>query len=205
MPRYNSYGHTQFDMAAAEILLLYFAVPLWFIAGFADWLCHRHAHLQETSGPFESFLHLLMFGEGGLALLICLFCEINALVFLLLIAIFLTHEATALWDVKYATEHREVTYWEQHVHSFLEVIPLLALTLLASLHWTQVRALFTLSSEASWSLQWKTKPLPLSFVICVLAAAVCLELLPYVQELWQGIRIRQLQATPRTPSSIRDG
>jgi hypothetical protein len=189
-------------MAAAEILLLYFAVPLWFVAGFADWLCHRHAHLPESSGPFESVLHLLMFAEAGLALLICLFCEVNALVFLLLIAIFLTHEATALWDVKYATAHRQVTYWEQHVHSFLEIVPLLALTLLASIHWTQFGAMFTMSSQASWSLQWKHQPLPLAFVICVIAASVFLELVPYIQELWRGIRSRQSSAALRARSSM---
>ena len=78
--------------------------------GFADWLCHRHADLPETAGPFESVLHLLMFAEAGLALLIGLFCEVNSLVFLMLIVILLIHEATALWDVRYATAHRKVTY-----------------------------------------------------------------------------------------------
>jgi hypothetical protein len=178
-------------MAASEILLLYFAVPIWFAAGFADWLCHRQAHLPSTSGPFESALHLLMFLEAGVALIIGLFCEVNALVFLLLIVIFLTHEATALWDVKYATAHREVTYWEQHVHSFLELIPLLALTLLASLHWSQVRALFTMSSEANWALQSKQVSLPLAYVLCVLSASIALELVPYLEELWTGLRARQ--------------
>jgi hypothetical protein len=62
-------------MAAPEILLLYFAMPLWFVAGFAEWLRHRHAHLPETAGPFESVLQLPMFAEAGLALLIGLFCE----------------------------------------------------------------------------------------------------------------------------------
>jgi uncharacterized membrane protein YphA (DoxX/SURF4 family) len=192
-------------MAAPEILLLYFAMPLWFVAGFADWLCHRHAHLPETAGPFESVLHLLMFAEAGLALLIGLFFEVNSLVFLMLIAIFLIHEATALWDVRYATAHRKVTYWEQHVHSFLEIVPLLALTLLASIHWSQVRALFTLSSEASWSLQWKHQPLPLPFVIGVIAASIFVELVPYIQELWTGIRARRPPATQRAATAIRNG
>jgi hypothetical protein len=146
-----------------------------------------------------------MFAEAGLALLICLFCEVNSLVFLMLIAIFLLHEATSLWDVRYANAHREVTYWEQHVHSFLEIVPMMALTLLASIHWSQVRALFTLSADASWSLQWKHQPLPLSFVICVIAASIFVELLPYIQELWTGIRARQSHATHRASTTIRSG
>ncbi|MFF2147014.1 hypothetical protein [Kitasatospora sp. NPDC058190] len=36
----------------------------------------------------------------------------------------LAHGATALWDVALATGEREVTPIEQHIHSFLEVLPL---------------------------------------------------------------------------------
>jgi hypothetical protein len=35
------------------------------------------------------------------------------------------HEATAIWDVHYAYEKRIVTPIEQHVHSFLEMPPLM--------------------------------------------------------------------------------
>ncbi|PWY50127.1 diguanylate cyclase, partial [Achromobacter sp. RW408] len=83
-------------------ILWYLILPLWLLAGFADWLCHRASHIAQTAGPKESTLHLLMFGEIGIGLLACLFLEINALVFALLIVIFFLHEATALWDVSYA-------------------------------------------------------------------------------------------------------
>lgn len=36
--------------AAAETLLLYFALPLWLLAGFADYLCHRASRIEVTSG-----------------------------------------------------------------------------------------------------------------------------------------------------------
>jgi hypothetical protein len=52
---------------------------------------------------------------------------VNAGIILLMIGSFLVHEATALWDVSYATTAREVTPIEQHVHSFLEMIPLMAI------------------------------------------------------------------------------
>jgi len=38
-------------------------------------------------------------------------------------------EATAIWDVRYATATREVSSTEQHVHSVLEMLPLAALLL----------------------------------------------------------------------------
>ena len=46
------------------LILLYFILPVWLAAGFADWLCHRAAHIETTSGAKESMLHLLMFAEN---------------------------------------------------------------------------------------------------------------------------------------------
>src|SRR3954452_9774861 len=85
-------------------LLLYFNLPVWFLAGFADYLCHRATDIEHNAGPKESLIHLLMFGEFAVPILMCLFFDINALVFAVMIASFIAHEATALWDVSYAIE-----------------------------------------------------------------------------------------------------
>jgi hypothetical protein len=69
---------------------------------------------------------LLMFAEVGVPLLAAMFLEVNALIIAAMIVTFFIHEATALWDVSYATTARTVTPIEQHVHSFLEMIPLMA-------------------------------------------------------------------------------
>src|SRR3954465_1877041 len=109
-------------MATAEILrgmLLYFILPLWLAAGFADYLCHRATHIETTSGAKESLLHLLQFGEMAVPILAAMFLEINALIIFGIIVCVLLHEATALWDVSYASGLREITPIEQHVHSFL--------------------------------------------------------------------------------------
>src|SRR4051812_1281772 len=110
------------------IILMYFVLPVWLVAGFADWLCHRATHIETTTGAKESLIHLLMFAEVGIPLLAAMFLQINAGINAIMIAAFLVHEATALWDVTYATTARAVTPIEQHVHSFLEMIPLMALT-----------------------------------------------------------------------------
>ena len=44
-------------------ILMYFILPLWLAAGFSDYLCHRAAQIEKTSGWKESLLHLLQFGE----------------------------------------------------------------------------------------------------------------------------------------------
>jgi hypothetical protein len=51
-------------MASDPTVLMYFVLPLWLAAGFADWLCHRASH-SETTGAKESLIHLLMFAEMG--------------------------------------------------------------------------------------------------------------------------------------------
>src|SRR4030095_6228088 len=128
-------------------VLMYFVLPVWLAAGFADYLCHRASNIATTSGPKESLLHLLQFAEMAVAVLAALFLEINALVLLIMLVCFVLHEATALWDLSYASARREVTPIEQHVHSFLEMMPLMGFVLIAILNWEQFLALFGLGHE----------------------------------------------------------
>ena len=174
---------------ATQALLIYVVLPLWLLAGFADWLCHRACDIAHTTGVKESLLHLLMFAEIAVPMLACLFLDINSLVILLMIGAFLIHEATSLWDVRYAVTRREVTPIEQHVHSFLELMPLMAFLLICLLHTAQALALFGFGVEpARFVLAWKEPPLPLSFIIAVLGAALVIEFGPYVEELLRGMR-----------------
>ncbi|WP_318012593.1 MULTISPECIES: hypothetical protein [unclassified Mesorhizobium] len=122
------------------LILMYFLLPVWLAAGFADWLCHRASHIESTTGAKESLIHLLMFAEVGIPLLAAMFLDVNALIILIMIVTFFVHEATAMWDVSYATTARTVTPIEQHVHSFLEMIPLMGLVSVISLHWGQFLA-----------------------------------------------------------------
>ena len=45
------------------LILMYFTLLIWLIAGFADWLCHRASHIETTTGAEESLIHPLMFAE----------------------------------------------------------------------------------------------------------------------------------------------
>jgi len=178
---------------ATRVLLLYFVVPLWLLAGIADWLCHRRSDIEHTSGARESLLHLLMLAEMGLPVLAALLLEINALVLAFMVVAFLAHEATALWDVSYATARRRVTPVEQHVHSFLEVLPLMGLAFVGSLHWPQAQAMVGLGPQAAdWGLRPKADPLPLGYLAAVFVAILLLEILPFLEELWRGLRAARL-------------
>src|SRR5690606_36994995 len=63
------------DERLSVYYLLYFLLPLWLLAGFADWLCHRRARISLNAGPKESLLHLLMLLEVSVPLLLALFFE----------------------------------------------------------------------------------------------------------------------------------
>src|SRR4051812_24630463 len=78
---YSSSGRRAgLEADVARLALMYFVMPLWLLAGFADYLCHRAAHIESTSGPKESVLHLLLLAEMGVPVLAALFFEINAFV-----------------------------------------------------------------------------------------------------------------------------
>jgi hypothetical protein len=171
-----------------QAYLMYFLVPLWLAAGIADWLCHRIARIELSSGWRESVFHLAMLVEMGIPSVAALFFEINALVFLVALAAWVLHELTALWDVSYAQSLRRISPFEQHVHSFLEMIPLLALSCMMFLHWDQFLALFGLgTAERDMALRWKAEPLPAAYTISAVVAVGVLQVVPYLEELWRGV------------------
>ena len=103
-----------------QLILLYFIVPAWLLAGFADWVCHRRSQIESTSGVAESSLHLLLLAEMGIPLLGAIYLEVNALVLAALIAGVVAHEITTWIDLRVANRSREVGVVEQMVHSVLE-------------------------------------------------------------------------------------
>jgi hypothetical protein len=179
-------------------VLMYFILPLWLAAGFADYLCHRAAHIETTSGAKESLLHLLQFAEMGVPILAALFLEINALLIAVMIVCFILHEATAMWDLSYATKTREITPLEQHVHSFLEMLPLMGLLMVIVLHWSQFLSLLGLGNErASFAITFKQQPLSLAYVAAILVCVLLFELLPYIEELIRGLRANNGALVPK--------
>jgi hypothetical protein len=171
-------------------LLMYFVLPVWLVAGFADYLCHRASNIERTSGWKESLLHLLQFFEIALPILAALFFEITSAVILLMIVCLVLHQATAMWDVHYANKTRVVMPIEQHIHSVLEMMPLTCLLLVIALHWQAFIALFGFS-PASFAIVPKVEPLPWMYIVSVLGLTLMFEVLPYLEELSRGLRHRR--------------
>jgi hypothetical protein len=179
--------------------LMGFVLPLWLTAGVADWICHRGSDIETTTGTKESLLHLAMLTEAAIPVLAGMFLEITSPVLALMIASFLLHDMTALWDVSYAVTLRQVTPVEQHVHSYLEMVPLMAIAFVSVLHWPEVLALFRVGGRTpDWSVRAKARPLPWRYIMGMLAAMVSLEWGPYLEEL-----ARSLAAGPKRRKRLK--
>jgi hypothetical protein len=168
--------------------LMNIVLPVWLAAGIADWICHRANSIETTSGPKESAMHLLMLTEAAVPVLGGMFLEITSPVLALMMTAVLLHDATALWDVSYAVTKREVTPIEQHVHSFLEMVPVMALSFITVLHWPQVLALFGVGPDRpDWGIRWKQPPLPAGYSAAMLTAQIGLEWVPYLEEFGRAL------------------
>jgi hypothetical protein len=185
-------------MDPVAVVLLYLLVPLWLLVGVGDWFCHKKSRIESTSGLKESVIHLLMFGQGALALLAGLFLEVNSGVLILLFTLLFVHECTAFWDLDYAYPLRKIVPMEQHMHSFLEVLPFMALASITTLHWGQFMAVFGMHEASDYSVHMKGHALPKAYVVAVLVAAVGVDSLLYVEEFLRCWRRRRV---PRAPAA----
>ena len=169
-------------------VLVFVVLPLWLIAGVADYLCHRAEHIEQGTGARESALHWLMLGETGIALAAATWLRVNALVFAFLLGCLVVHELTSHIDGRYARRTRHIGVFEFQVHTLLEMMPFAALLLLAVLHWPQAEALFGLGREhADWTLALKEPP-SLRVVLPFAFAFFLFGVVPYAEEFWRGLR-----------------
>ena len=116
-------------------LILYGLLPLWGITGFIDWCCHRATRVESTSGVKESLIHSLMGVQLAVPILLCLLFEINSLILLICVFMWLLHEVVAHWDVHYASPLRRISIWEVHVHNYMATVPLYLLMLIVVINW----------------------------------------------------------------------
>jgi hypothetical protein len=185
---------TSIAAEGARSLLIFFVLPVWMLAGFADYFCHRATSIETTSGAAESILHLTQFTLMGIPITAALFLDTNAGYFLFALVFLILHHAVAAVDLVYANPKRRIAPREQMVHSFLEIMPITAFILLAVLKWPQLLTLIGKGTEPA-VFSPTAKLVPLGFIVITLASAFFLNLLPYLEELWRCLR------HPHRPSS----
>ena len=147
-------------------LVRYGLFPLWVIAGFGDYCCHRLTRIERTSGRVESSLHVVQYLQivAGVALVVLL--EVTSLVLVVVIALALLHLATGYLDIAYTTGRREISPLEQHVHSYMEMLPPVATALLVILYWSAFAAIFN-GDNADWTIARRQQPLPTGAIAAV--------------------------------------
>ncbi|HEY4075566.1 MAG TPA: hypothetical protein VGM26_01415 [Rhizomicrobium sp.] len=183
-------------MAAVWSLLVYVVLPLWVIAGFLDYLCHRQSDIEHATGVRESLIHWLMLLEVALPLVLAVFFRINAMVLALMLVCLIAHEITGYMDLRLAMATRKVTIFEHQVHSVLEILPLTAILLVMVLHWPQTEALVGLGHEAA-DFSFGPKQVPRwGEILPPVAAFVFLVLVPYAEEMWRGRTVKQVRPRP---------
>jgi hypothetical protein len=175
---------------AAEWILMAAVIPLWIAAGLVDWWCHRRTDIEHTSGWPENIFHWILLGEAGVALLAVALLEIDAAVLLLVFASFLAHEVTTFIELRYVVPLRAVRPLEQMVHSYMEILPLLVLALLAVMRWDQVLALFD-AGVPDFDLAAKAQPWPPAYLAGMGAAVLALNVATMAEEglrCWRAAR-----------------
>jgi hypothetical protein len=175
---------------AAELVLMAGVIPLWILSGVADWWCHRRTAIERTSGLAENAFHWVLLAEGGVALVAVALLEIDAALLLLVAAAFLAHEITTYVELRYTVPRREVRPIEQMVHSFMEILPLAMLGLLAVIAWEQVAAVVG-GGAANLGLRLKENPWPVPYLLGVAAAVLMLNVIPMAEE---GVRCWRARA-----------
>lgn len=172
--------------------LLYFILPLWLLAGLTDYFLHKGTQIERTSGTKESVLHALQLGEAGIPVVLGLLYDMNAMIIGIMLIALVVHEVTALWDVTYAHTRRYIGPLEQHVHSFLEILPIMAVSFVIVLHWDQFLALFGLGTQpAQLGFHLKASPLSPFYLGALFSSIAVFILVPYAEELWRCITTAQ--------------
>jgi len=162
------------------IVLLALTLPLWLLAGFGDWWCHRRTLIHRTSGARESVLHLLLYLVIAVPIVLGLYLQISALLLVFMAVCVCAHSAIALWDSSYSQPRRYISPVEQMIHSHLEMLPVFAFGLVAVLHWEAV-------ANADWTLAAREHPLPGAWTSGVLLLLVP-GLVLILEELARGLR-----------------
>jgi hypothetical protein len=99
-------------------------LPLWAVAGFGDYLCHRATRIAATPfGAGESLLHLLQWVQVVIPAAALLLFGLQIWTIVVAAAFVAAHSATAWWDERRARPQRFISVAENHCHAYLISIP----------------------------------------------------------------------------------
>lgn len=170
--------------------LIYLFLPLWSVAGFVDWICHRRTKIEHTSGLFESVMHSIMGIQIGIPIFLCLFFLVNESILLLCILAWVLHEVVAHADVLYASPKREIRLCEVHAHNYLATLPLFMLVMIAVLNWEAFYNLVSFNWQGPFEFTLRETPVGFDgYMQYYIAFMFALGVVPYFEENLRCLRI----------------
>jgi hypothetical protein len=171
-------------------LLTYAVYPAWVGAGLADWACHRRTCIETSSGLAENAFHWVLYAIGGAGVVAAVVLQTTGGALAIVAACWLLHELLVWFELRYTVPRRPVRPAEQMVHSFLELLPLAGMALLALLSGDRL---------GDWTLALRPPPWPWTALAAGLLATVLLNLLPLAHEGWRCWQARLMPRTPPPP------
>jgi hypothetical protein len=109
-------------------------------------------------------------------------------VLIFMLACFLAHQATSIWDVGYANATRRVGPTEQHVHTVLEAALPITIGIAAVMDWPAARAGF--------AIELRQPPLP-AWYFAALTTGATVVVVAYGEELLRTLRLRRARKPQR--------
>jgi hypothetical protein len=159
-----------------ELWLAYCGYIAWLLAGWGDFICHSRTDLPYTSGIGESATHLIQLGLLGAAVILGLTFEVGRSSVLLMFVLVVAHAAVGYLDTLIAFRSRRVLLpIEQHIHSVLDMAPIIALAWLVISTWPA-------AVSSGWRLHPRLPPMPISVWLGVIVPAAVLCVGPAVME-----------------------
>ena len=164
-------------------VLLYVFLPMWGIAGFVDWCCHRATKIEVTSGVKESLMHSVMGIQMGIPIVLCLLFDVNVMILIICFIVYLGHEFVAHADVHYAKDKREISIWEMHAHTYLGSLPLYMLISIIVINWQQFQLLISFNWAGNMGFTLIDEPHGTSSFIPYYFTFMCIVcVFPYIEE-----------------------
>lgn len=112
---------------------LYAGYLFWLSCGLVDFILHRRTGIAHTSGVRESALHLVQLALIGAGLALGLLLALTPASLLLIGLLVAAHAVVGYLDTRSAYGLREIGPAEQHIHSVLDMAPVIGLVLSAIL------------------------------------------------------------------------
>ena len=169
-----------------ELRIAGVAYLAWLACGLCDFIAHWRTDLPHTSGFAESATHLVQLALLGVAVVLGFGFGIGRGSAVLLLLLVLAHAVVGYVDTRIAfAAPRVVSPFEQHVHSVLDMAPVVALGWYVASTWPA-------AMDGGWALQAR-RPMPSPgawFAVLAPAMALCV-----VPALFESVAAWRARAT----------